>query len=57
MKDNSRRVLEIVEIEGYDNGKFILNPLIKFIQDSVKQEKIIGKFEVCGELKNTFKLI
>lgn len=30
LRDKSRRVLEIVEVKGYENGEIVLNPLYKF---------------------------
>ena len=56
MKDKSRKVLEVVEVEGYKNGEFMLNSLVKFVSEGEKNNKIYGKYEVCGQLKNDFKL-
>lgn len=56
LADKSRKLLEIVEIEGYENGQFILNPIIKFVPNKQISEKITGIYEACGELHNTFKL-
>ena len=56
MKDKSRKVLEVVEVEGYKNGEFMLNPLVMFVSEGEKNNKIYGKYEVCGQLKNDFKL-
>ncbi|GMQ57660.1 CpaF family protein [Vallitalea sediminicola] len=30
LRDKSRRVLEIVEVKGYENGEIVLNPIYKF---------------------------
>lgn len=57
MKDKSRKLLEIVELEGYEDGKYILNPLIKFEPYSMNDKRIAGKFVKCGELKNNYKLL
>lgn len=35
----------------------LLNPLVKFVSEGEKNNKIYGKYEVCGQLKNDFKLI
>ena len=56
MKDKSRKVLEVVKVEGYKNGEFMLNSLVKFVSEGEKNNKIYGKYEVCGQLKNDFKL-
>lgn len=34
LRDHSRKVMEIVEVVGYENGKYILNPLYRFEEDS-----------------------
>lgn len=52
LRDKSRRVLEITEIEGYGDGKIILNPLYKFYEEGQSED---GK--VYGELKETGTLI
>lgn len=57
LKDKSRKLLEVVELEGFENGQFILNPIIKFIPSGNENGKIIGKFEVCGGLHNKYKLL
>lgn len=57
LKDKSRKLLEVVEIEGVEDGQFILNPIIKYVP-TVNTEGIIqGKFEVCGSLRNNYKLL
>jgi len=43
LRDKSRRVLEISEVKGYENGEIILNPLFVFQEDSkVSEEKVAG---------------
>lgn len=48
LRDKSRRVLEIVEIEGYHQGKIIMNPLYLFEETGEKEEG-----QVVGQLKQT----
>lgn len=57
MRDKSRKVLEIVEITGYENGEIITTPLYQFIEASEsKKEYVVGSLQKVGELKDTNKL-
>lgn len=57
LRDKSRKLLEITEVERCEHGEFILNPLIRFVPSESKQGKIEGSFERCGTLKNQYKLV
>lgn len=57
LRDNSRRVLEICEIDGVENGDIVTHPLYKFKELSEKNGKVIGQMECVGKLKNTKKLV
>ena len=48
LRDHSRKVMEIVEVVGYESGKYILNPLFKFEED-----KYSTNSKVSGSLKRT----
>ncbi len=52
LRDKSRRVVEIVELKGYENREFSLNPLFVFEE---KGEKPDGSLQ--GELKGTGNLL
>jgi pilus assembly protein CpaF len=58
--DRSRKVLEISEIEGYRNGKIIINPIFKYKinkMDSSTGKLIAGELAPTGnKLINTTKL-
>lgn len=59
LRDRSRRVLEITEVAGYENGEIILNPLFRFhMEDAGKgNEKVRGKLERTeNAMVNTLKL-
>ncbi len=58
LRDHSRRVLEISEIAGIENGEIVLNPLYKFQETdhSTNNEFVSGCLNRIGHLKNTFKL-
>lgn len=57
LRDKSRKLLTVTEVEGCENGEFILNPIIRFVQMPSDSGKVEGKFERCGALKNRYKLI
>jgi pilus assembly protein CpaF len=56
LRDRSRKVLEITEVIGYENGKIVLQPLYQF-QEEGKHEKVQGKLVKVGELRYTDKLL
>ncbi|MFA9376873.1 MAG: CpaF family protein [Lachnotalea sp.] len=57
LRDKSRKVLEIVEITGFENGEIQTCPLYLFEEGSDSTtEKIIGSLNKISELKYTGKL-
>lgn len=57
MRDRSRKLLEIVEILGYENGEIQLSPLYAFEETGEeKNGKISGVWKQTGELFHTRKL-
>ena len=57
LRDKSRKVLEIVEIQGYENGKIVLNPLYRFEEEGETEGgKILGALKKKGELTYVEKL-
>ena len=48
LRDRSRRVLEITEILGYENGQIKLNPLYVFHEEGERENK-----KIIGRLKRT----
>lgn len=57
LRDKSRRVLEIVEVLGYENGKIQTHTLFQFQEEGMKDEKISGRLVKVGELVDTDKLL
>ena len=57
LRDRSRKLLEISEIEGIENGEIKLNPLYKFQETDEKNGRIIGQWVKVGELIHKEKLI
>lgn len=56
MRDRSRRVLEISEIGGYENGEIILCPLFRFREEETGTGRLEGCLQKTGELRNREKL-
>lgn len=56
LRDKSRRMISIEEIEDLENGEYKLNLLYRFKEKEEKNGKIIGEFVRCGELKKKDKL-
>lgn len=57
LRDKSRRVLEISEVTGYENGEVVLNSLYRFREHGESEGRITGELEPCGEgLQHTEKL-
>lgn len=57
LRDGSRKVLEIVEIVGYEQGEFILNTLYEFEECGEEEEnEVIGSLCKKGELIHDKKL-
>ena len=60
MRDHSRKVVEITEVLGYENGEIILNPLYRFVEDedSIGEDKVRGTLlRTKNPMRNTDKLI
>lgn len=49
LRDKSRRVLSIVEVEGYENGEIRLNPLFEFEEESEDARKVSQESKSMGE--------
>ncbi len=57
LRDKSRRVLEISEVIGFENGEVTLNPLYRFQEHGESKGQIVGELERCGGgLQHTLKL-
>lgn len=57
LRDKSRRVLEITEVLGYENGKIQTHTLFQFQEEGMKDEKISGRLVKREELLATDKLL
>lgn len=57
LRDRSRKLLQIVEIEGFENGEIKTNILYEFTEEGEDEKgKIYGTFLKKGELLHTEKL-
>ena len=57
LRDKSRKVLEIAEIQGMEKEEILLNTLFRFREKSQrKSEKVEGKLERVGELIHIYKM-
>lgn len=56
LRDKSRRVLSIMELNGVKGGEICLNPLYEFVESGIKDEKITGRWEKRGEILHREKL-
>ena len=57
LRDKSRRVLEIMEVTGMEQGEIRLNPLFQFVETGQKEdEKVKGELKKTGEVVHVGKL-
>lgn len=57
LRDKSRRVLQIVEIDGMENGEIRINPLYTFKEsDESSANRVLGELVKTGELRNVRKM-
>lgn len=56
LRDKSRRVLEIVEVGGYEDGEIQLNPLFRFEEEPGSGKSVCGQLKRVGELQAVGKL-
>lgn len=58
LRDKSRKVLEIVEITGYEDGEIVTRPLYQFQETGTDEaEHVMGQLQMCNPLMHTDKLL
>ncbi len=57
LRDNTRKLMQIVEVLGVEDGEIRLQVLYEFQEEGMENEKIIGKFVKVSELKAKEKLM
>ena len=53
---NSARVLQMVEVVGYQDDHFVLNPLYEFQEQGEENGRVLGTLAKKGELIHEQKL-
>lgn len=57
LRDKSRKVLEISEVIGFENGEIVTSTLYRFVETGTSLEgRVLGELEKVEKLKNTEKL-
>lgn len=56
LRDKSRKVLEIAEIEGMEGGEIKVRPLYEFVEEGEEEGRVQGRLIKREELKNDGKL-
>lgn len=58
MRDKSRKVIAIEEVDRIENGEIILNPLFSFVEEKEKgdEAKVMGTLKKVGEIRHREKL-
>ena len=56
LRDKSRRVVEISEVIGMENGEVVLHPLYQFRETGEQDGRVVGKLEPRELLQNRDKL-
>lgn len=57
LRDKSRKVVEISEVLGYEDGEIVTQELFRFEERGTSLEgKVLGALEKKGKLQNTGKL-
>lgn len=57
LRDKSRKLLEISEVDGIEDGMIRLNPLYKFKELEERNGRIVGEWEKVGDLLHREKLV
>lgn len=56
LRDKSRKLLDVMELDGTENGEIRLHALYRFVETGEQKGRIVGKWEKAGELKHVEKL-
>ncbi|MDO5131679.1 MAG: CpaF family protein [Eubacteriales bacterium] len=56
LRDRTRKLLEICEIRGMEDGKILTAPLFRFLEEGEENGKIFGRWEQAGTLSAREKL-
>ncbi len=56
LRDRTRKVLNISEIDGYENGEIIVHTIYSFCEEGTEKGRVVGALRKTGELLHTEKL-
>jgi pilus assembly protein CpaF len=56
IRDRSRKVLDISEIDGYENGDIVTHSIFRFEETGEENGKVLGSIVRTGELVHREKL-
>ena len=57
LRDRSRKVLDISEVCGYENGEISIRNLYSFVEEGFEDGRVCGRLRKTGELENREKLM
>lgn len=57
LRDRSRKVLDVMEVDGLEHGEICLNPLYRFCEEKEVGNCVQGHWEKVGELRHNGKLL
>lgn len=57
LRDKSRRVLQIEEVTGYEDGRIGTSTLYEFREEGVEDEKVKGRLMKVNEIRGREKLV
>ena len=57
LRDKTRKVLEIIEVLGFENGEIKVNTLFEFEEEGMENESVKGKLVKKNEITNKTKLL
>ena len=57
LRDRTRKVLNISEIDGYENGEIRIHTIYSFCEEGSENGRVIGTLVKTGNLKQTGKLL
>lgn len=56
LRDRSRKMIEIMEVDGMEDGEIVLHSLFRFRETGQAKGRVEGVWEKTGELKHKEKL-
>ena len=57
LRDRTRKVLDIVEVDGMEQGEICLHPLYHFVETGEAGGQITGRWQRLGSLLHREKLV